>query len=380
VIYLDNAATTAPLPEVGQEVLRVMQEAYFNPSAAYGPAFDSEKRLSAARRQVAARMGAPADRVFFTSGGTESDNTALFGGAYLARARARRIVVSAGEHPAVLQAARRLGSLGWQVVELPLEADGTVSPAALERALEQETSLVSILHVNNETGAINDIAALVAVTRRRAPRALFHCDGVQALGKVPVDVKTLGVDSYAVSGHKIHGPRGVGALYLRERLDIVGLTGGGQESGVRSGTENLPAICGFALACERADPVAMAPIATLKERLWAGIQAACPGALRNGPAAGMGAPNILSVAFPGVRGEVLLHALEQEDILVGTGSACSARKQQVSHVLLAMGLPKARADGTLRLSLSRMTTAEQVDAAASRIAACANLLARYQRR
>jgi cysteine desulfurase len=275
------------------------------------------------------------------------------------------LIASAGEHPSVMRVMDELETRGYAVDRLPLDGRGQVSPAALDAALTPRTALVSVMHVNNETGAVMPIEELGRVIRSKAPDAVFHVDGVQALGRV--DCGLPAPDLYSVSGHKIHAPKGVGALLVRPGLLLRPvLLGGGQEEGLRSGTENTPGIRGFGRAAElyreRRERYA-AHLRRLKERLARGIAGGLEDVFVNGPGPGEGAPHILNVSFVGLRGEVLLRALEAEGIFVGTGSACSARKRAASPVLIAMGLPPERVDSAIRFSLSPLNTEDEIDAA-----------------
>lgn len=364
-IYLDNSATTRPFDEVIASVAQAMAEEYYNPSSPYGPGLREQRRLQEAREAVAALAGMPDRSVIFTSGGTESNHLAIRGALAAMRPGRDHLVASAGEHPSVMRVMDELETRGYAVDRLPLDGRGQVSPAALDAALTPRTALVSVMHVNNETGAVMPIEELGRVIRSKAPDAVFHVDGVQALGRV--DCGLPAPDLYSVSGHKIHAPKGVGALLVRPGLLLRPvLLGGGQEEGLRSGTENTPGIRGFGRAAElyreRRERYA-AHLRRLKERLARGIAGGLEDVFVNGPGPGEGAPHILNVSFVGLRGEVLLRALEAEGIFVGTGSACSARKRAASPVLIAMGLPPERVDSAIRFSLSPLNTEDEIDAA-----------------
>lgn len=380
MIYLDNSATTRTLESAAQAAFRCMREDFFNPSSAYAPAARLEKRVNEARARLAATLGCRAEEIVYTSGGTESNNMAILGALRAMRGRGR-IITSASEHPSVYELFRLLEQRGYQALYIGTDESGAASLAELAANLTPDTALVSLMHVNNETGAVTDIAAAASLIRSRAPQAVFHVDGVQAYGKLPFGCPPC--DLYSVSGHKIHAPKGVGALYVRAGLRFAGgLVGGGQEQGRRSGTTNAPGILGL-------DAAVTAYAAHQQE--WVAAMRACktrlaerllslPDAYLNGPAPEDGAPHILNVSFPGVRGEVLLHALEQREIYVSTGSACSAHKKGNNRVLAAAGVRGARQEGALRLSLCPFNTLEEMDRAAEEIGRQAAFLRRYQRR
>ena len=383
MIYLDNSATTRPFDGVIDAMDACMRESYFNASAAYRPAVEVEKAISACRRQIAAELGAQESGVIFTSGGTESDNLALLGAAMTLR-KPGNFVVSAIEHPAVAETVRRVERLGHEVRVLPIDARGIVDLPACEAVIDEQTALVSCMQVSNETGAVQPVAQLAALARRKNPGVLVHVDGVQGFMRVPMHMGRMGVDLYALSGHKIHGPKGVGALVVRSGVRLAPqMTGGGQEKGLRSGTYNSPAILGLGeavreIAERRTDVEAMR---ALKVRLWQRLSQT-EGIRVNGPLPqeADSAPHVLSLSFDGVRGEVLRNALEGEGVLVSTGSACASHKQKVSATLRAMGLSAAQADGTIRVSLGLFNTAEEMDEAAEKMEKLFALLRQYRRR
>ena len=383
MIYLDNSATTRPFDGVIDAMDACMRESYFNASAAYRPAVEVEQSISACRRQIAAELGAQESGVIFTSGGTESDNLALLGAAMTLR-KPGNFVVSAIEHPAVAETVRRVERLGHEVRVLPIDARGIVDLSACEAVIDEQTALVSCMQVSNETGAVQPVAQLAALARRKNPGVLVHVDGVQGFMRVPMHMGRMGVDLYALSGHKIHGPKGVGALVVRSGVRLAPqMTGGGQEKGLRSGTYNSPAILGLGeavreIAERRTDVEAMR---ALKARLWQQLSQT-EGIRVNGPLPqeADSAPHVLSLSFDGVRGEVLRNALEGEGVLVSTGSACASHKQKVSATLRAMGLTAAQADGTIRVSLGLFNTAEEMDEAAEKMEKLFALLRQYRRR
>lgn len=378
--YLDNSATTRPAEPVIEAMARCMREGFYNPSSLYAPALDSEKALKACRQTLAGVLGVKPEGIYFTSGGTEANNLAVLG-SVAAMHGPQHVVVSAVEHPSVLEAFEELRRLGHRVTVLPVLGDGQPDWAALDAALDDQPSLVSCMQVNNETGAMPDIDRLVAMTRAKAPRCLIHVDGVQGFLRVPFDARKI--DLYTLSGHKLHGPKGVGALYVRPGVRLLARQmGGGQENALRSGTENTPGIAGLHQAAKELISLGdfREALYEKKRLLWALLQEAVPAALVNGPSVDEGAPHILNVSFPGVRGEVLLHALEGVRVYVSTGSACSSKKRKVSAVLTAMGISPDRAEGALRFSLSPHTGEEEIRYAAEQLRTLYATLSRYKRR
>jgi len=364
-IYLDNAATTAPDPAVVQAMLRALTEEYGNPSSLHRKGLGAERLVTSAREAVARTLGVSPEEIVFTSGGTESNALALRGIA--ARARGRHLVTTAIEHSSVLTPLQRLAAGGFELTVLPVDRSGRVSPDAVAGALRPDTALVSVMAVNNEIGTIQPLAEIGALLRRHAAGGrvvIFHVDAVQAWGKIALRPREWLVDLMSLSGHKVHGPKGSGALYVRRGLDLAPLLGGGgQERGVRPGTENVPGIAGLGAAArlivEHGD--AADRMRALRDRLRAGL-AGIADVRVNTPDEGA-APHILNVSFAGVRGETLLHRLEMDGIYTSTGSACHAHDPTPSHVLLAIGLTPELAGSSLRFSLSRATTPEQIDTA-----------------
>jgi cysteine desulfurase len=363
-IYLDNAATTAPDPAVVQAMLRALTEAYGNPSSLHRKGLDAERLVMAARQTVARTLGVAPEEIVFTSGGTESNALALRGIA--ARFTGRHLVTTAVEHSSVLTPLRRLAAEGYALTVLPVDRAGRVTPEQVAGALRPETVLVSVMAVNNELGTIQPLSAIGAALRRYSAGGrviAFHVDAVQAWGKLPLRPREWSVDLMSVSAHKVHGPKGSGALYVRRGLDVAPLLGGGeQERGVRPGTENVPGIAGLGEAARLildATPGVAEQMQALRDRLRGGLGGLADVTV-NTPAEGA-APHILNVSFAGVRGETLLHRLEMEGIFTSTGSACHSHDPTPSHVLLAIGLAPELAGGALRFSLSRATTAEEID-------------------
>ena len=383
MIYLDNSATTRPFDGVIDAMDRCMREAYFNASAAYRPAVDVDREIRACRRLIASQLGAQEDEVYFTSGGTESDNLAILGVAATLR-RPANFVCSVIEHPAVLETIRRVEAMGHEVRYMPIDRSGVVDLAACEALLDEHTALVSCMQVSNETGAIQPIEQLARMARAKNRDVRVHVDGVQGFMRVPMHMGRMGVDLYALSGHKIHGPKGVGVLVARKGVRLAPqMTGGGQEKNLRSGTYNSPAILGLGAAVREmaARRDELDRLRAMKTHLWA-LLSAEEGISLNGPAPedAQSAPHVLSVSFGGVRGEVMRNALEGEGILVSTGSACASHKQKVSATLRAMGLSTEQADGTIRISLGMMNTMEDMDEAAARMLALYRQLKAYRRR
>ena len=348
MIYLDNAATTRPCAEAVAAVNDALTARWGNPSAVHRLGIEAARLLRAARQDVAEAMGAETERVFFTSGGTEADNWAIFSAAERLGKRGRHIVTTAVEHHAVLHPMQKLEQQGFSVTYLQPDAEGRVSLEALQAALRPDTILVSIMMVNNESGAVMPVADMVRATRRLAPLALFHTDAVQGFLKVPFKAKTLGADLISISGHKVHGPKGVGALYIKPGLPLPAfIHGGGQEGNFRSGTENVPGICGFSAAVAATDAAAdIAKMARLRD-LARELLPEVPGLVLIGA---QEAPHIVNLSLPGVRSQGIINCLQSEGIFVSAGSACS--KGHRSHVLEAMKLAPAVIDGSVRVSFS----------------------------
>lgn len=381
MIYLDNSATTRVLPEAADAAYRAMTEQYYNPASAYKPAVAAEKEVEAARGRLAdALFCAPAE-VIYTSGGTESNNIAILGSLKPLRGK-RRIITTAGEHPSVLEVFHSLEDAPeTEVVVIGLNPDGTANLDELDQALTEDTVLVSVMHVNNEVGSVNDLSTVSARIRQRAAGALLHSDGVQAFCKLPFS--RLPADLYSVSAHKFHAPKGVGALMVKNGVKFSGgQIGGGQERSLRSGTTNVPGILGLdaALTAYRANREDWAlHMRACKLRLWENLRS-IPDTLVNGPAPEDGAPHILNVSFPGVRGEVLVNALSVKDVCVSTGSACSTHQKGQNRILGAMGISGARAEGALRFSFCPFNTLEEMDTVSQILTEQVTFLRRFQRR
>ena len=362
-IYFDHNATTPVAPEVVQEVVRTLSEDFGNASSVHHFGQRAKARLDEARSAVAALIGGEPSEVVFTSGGTESDNFALRGVADALDATGRRhLIASAIEHEAVLNTLKALARKGWETTLLPVDASGIVDPERLADSLTDRTALVSVMHANNEIGTVQPIAELARLAHSRG--ALFHTDAVQSTGKIPVDVRALGVDLLSLSAHKFYGPKGAGALWIKRgtRLTAI-LTGGKHERNRRAGTENVPALAGLGVAC-RLSAAKMAGegarLSSLRDRLEAAVLGTVPGTAVNGARAPR-VPNTTNISFEGVEAESLLIALDLEGIAVSTGSACSSGTLEPSHVLRAMGLPTHRTQNSIRISLGSGNTDEQVD-------------------
>lgn len=356
-IYLDNSATTRQYDEVTDLMSDLMREDYGNPSSLHHMGVAAEGHLKKARRRLADAAGCSTDEIFFTSGGTESDNLALRGTAYARRRRGKKLVTTSVEHPAVLETFKALEKEGYDTEIVGVDGEGFVDLKQLEQAVDDETILVSIMHVNNEVGTIQPLAEAAGMKRN----AYLHSDCVQSFGKMAVPAGVVDLASF--SAHKIHGPKGVGALYVRKGINMIPQqTGGGQEREMRSGTENVPGIAGFGLAAETAYrdiEEETEKIAAMRDHLAQGIRDEIRDVRFNTPDHDT-VCSILNVSFLGTRGEVILHTLEQSGIYVSTGSACSSRKPG-SHVLSAMGLDSREIEGAIRFSLSRFNTMDEIE-------------------
>ena len=358
--YLDNSATTMVCPEAAQAAYRAMTEIYGNPSSTHTKGREAKKLLDEARGQVAKAMGCKPAELVFTSCGSESDNWAIIYGAEYMKRKGKHIISSQLEHDAVKKSLDELERRGFEVTRLPGEKDGTVSPESVVKALRDDTILVSLMLVNNETGALTDISAISRAIKKAGSQALVHCDAVQAFMKVPFSAKTLGADMISVSGHKIHAPKGIGALYIKEGVKIKPfIVGGAQENGRRAGTEAMPQIAAFGAACEAAREKLSdnaEHMAALKAHIIDRLSAAIPEFRYIDSAA----PHILSISLPGWRSEVLMNFLEARGVYVSKSSAC--KKGGRSGVLEAMGLDARTIDGAIRIGLSRFSTMEDAEA------------------
>lgn len=358
--YLDNSATTAVSRPVAELVVQTMTENFGNPSSLHRKGFTAERAMTEARERIAATLGCTREEIIFTSGGTESNNIALLGAAHAQKRRGRRIVTTAIEHHSVLAAAEALRAEGFEVAFVAPGTDGTVSPEAFAAACDENTILASCMMVNSETGAVNDIKAIAAAAHRKSPSLIFHTDCVQAFCKLPIQPAKLGVQLISMSGHKIHAPKGTGALYVAKGARLVApLFGSAQEKGLRPGTENVPGIAGFGLAAElmnknRAENYAR--YQTLRTRLITNLQQNSDVCINSAPEA---APYIVNLSVAGIRSEVMIHYLEQFGVYVSSGSACA--KGARSHVLTAMKLSADRIDSAVRVSMTDTTTEAEID-------------------
>jgi len=420
MIYLDNSSTTKPLPRVAASCAKALTEDFGNPSSLHRLGLAAEKALKGAKSSVSATLGLSADNfaggelsmlksLVFTSGGTESDNTALFGMAEAGKRNGTHLITTAVEHPAVLETVKELERRGFRVTLLPVREDGSVDGKDLEASLSDDTVAVSVMAVNNELGTVYPVAEFAKLVHRRAPRALFHTDAVQAYGKIAIGgagrsrsgpasragAYTLGlagteIDLVSLSAHKIHGPKGIGMLYVRDGVHLPPFVyGGGQEYRFRSGTENMPGIVGFGEAAKELTEKGTEKILRMTEvrnYLRDGLLAEIPEITVNGPfetgeAPGFAAPSILNVSFLGCRGEVLLHTLEQKEIYVSTGSACSSNaKNRGSHVLRAAGLSPERIEGAVRFSFSGDNTAAEMDVVIAELKKAVTIMRKVMRR
>lgn len=382
-VYLDNSATTRCFDEVSQLMHKVMCEDYGNPSSMHHKGVEAERYLRYAGETLAKILKVNEKEILFTSGGTESDNIALIGAAMANHRKGRHLITTAIEHPAILQPMAYLEKQGFQVTYLPVDREGRISLRDLERAMRPDTILVSIMHTNNEIGSIQPIGEAGALIRRINPGTLFHVDAVQGFGKFRIYPTKLHVDMLSVSAHKIHGPKGVGFLYIRDGAKVSPiLYGGGQQKGMRSGTENVPGIAGLAKAAEMVyahldeDMDRLYGLRTMFIRGVEGI-----GQVRvNGCPDGEGAAHIVSLSVRGVRSEVLLHALEERGIYVSAGSACSSNKPQPSATLKAIGVEKDLLDSTIRFSFSVFTTKEEIQYTIQALSETIPMLRKYTRR
>ncbi len=367
MIYLDNSGTTKQYSQVTSVMVKHMEEFFGNPSSLYQLGVDSEKSIKLARRQLQDAMGLPNGKAYFTSGGTEADNMAIFGAAKALKRRGNRIITSKVEHPAVLECCKTLESQGFEVIYLDVDRQCRLDEAQLESAINDETILVTLMHVNNEAGTIMPVDKVKEIMKVKNAPGIFHTDAVQSFGKLAL---CKSADAVSVSGHKIHGPKGIGALWIKDKVNIPAfIEGGGQEEGKRSGTQNVPGIAGFGQAAELSEKSRgkdMAAIIAMRKYLMDGLKANLNDIIINSPeeageTSGLCCGSVLNISFMGTRGEVLLHTLEQDGIYVSTGSACSSNKKGQSHVLKAMGLKDKEIEGTLRFSFGRMNTMEEMD-------------------
>ena len=381
-VYLDHSATTRCCREAADLMVRIMTEDYGNPSSMHRKGMEAENYLREAASELAGILKVQEKEIYFTSGGTESNNWALVGTAMANRRRGNRILVSAVEHAAVSAPARWLADQGFDVVVLPVDRFGVVKMEALEEALTPETILVSVMHVNNEIGSVEPVEEIGNLIRKKAPEAYFHVDAIQAFGKYRIYPRRMRIDMLSASGHKIHGPKGIGLFYVNEKVKIHPLIlGGGQQNGMRSGTDNVPGAGGMALAAKMAYEhleEKTARMRAMRDRLADGLSR-IKRVVFHGMPSGQGAPHILNASFLGIRSEVLLHALEDKGIYVSAGSACSSHKRAGSAVLTAIGCSREEMESAVRFSLGEETREEEIDYTLDVLKALVPVLRRYIR-
>ncbi len=375
-VYLDNSATTRMFDECIDKMSAAMRENYGNPSSLHRRGIEAEKLIRYAKEQIASSLRVSPNEIYFTSGGTEADNMAIRG---VCKAnRGNHILTTAVEHPAVLSMLDYMASIGYKVEKIPVDKTGAVDLNAFSKMIRNETVMVSAMYVNNEIGTIEPIEEMSKIYKSRRPNGVFHVDAVQAYGKFPFRAEQTGADLITLSSHKIHGPKGVGALYIKNKTKISPIIfGGGQQNNLRPGTENVHGIYGFGIAAQLSQTDILAKEAKMRElraRLEKGISENIENVRINTPK--NSAPHILNVSFGGTKSEVLLHSLELDGIYVSSGSACSSHKKGPSYVLTAIGLDRDLIDGTLRLSLSEFTTAEEIDYT---VASLAKIVSRVRR-
>ena len=381
--YLDNAATTRVFPEVRDIMLQVMEKDFGNPSSRHTKGIEAEGYVTKAVQQIAGTLKCQPKEIILTSGGTESNNMALIGTALANRRAGKHVITTRIEHASIHEPFGRLEQMGYEAQHLPVDHNGHLQPEVLEEAVREDTLLVSVMMVNNEMGAVEDIKKLVAVAKQKNPNVIFHVDAIQAYGKYRIVPKRLGIDMMSVSGHKIHGPKGSGFLYVRDGVKISPIIlGGGQQRGMRSGTENVPAIAGLGEAVRliyQQHSEKVERLYALKQRLIDGLTAMEGVSINgiNGLSLTETAPHIVSASFDGIKSEVMLHALAQEGVYVSSGSACSSNHPDLSGTLKAIGVEDRLLDSTLRFSFSVLSTEEEVDHALEAVAKVLPQLRRF---
>lgn len=382
-VYLDNSATTRCLESVRDIMVRTMMEDYGNPSSKHNKGMESERYLIESQEIIAKVMKVNRHEIYFTSGGTESNNWAIVGAAMANRRTGMHLITTAIEHPAVLQPMRYLEELGFRVTYIPVDRYGVLDLEALEKAVSEDTILVSTMYVNNEIGTVEPIEQISGIIKKKNPQILYHVDAIQAFGKYRIFPRKLGIDMLSVSAHKIHGPKGIGFLYANEKVKIKPLIlGGGQQKGMRSGTENVPGAAGMGAAVREAYQdfeEKSAYLYHLKQYFIEGIEQ-IPEVVVNSLPGQDGAPHIVSVSFAGVRSEVLLHALEEKGIYVSSGSACTSHKKlPVSTVLKEIGVKRELLNSTVRFSFSTLTTKEELEYCLNQLRDVLPVLRKYSR-
>ena len=381
--YLDNSATTKVSENVTNLMVKVMMEDYGNPSSLHMKGVDAEKYIKESKDIIAKLLKVDAKEIIYTSGGTESNNLAIIGAAMANKRAGNRIITSSIEHPSVLATMKYLEDNGFEVIYLPVDNKGLVDMETLKEAMTKETILVSVMHVNNEIGAIEPVSEISKYIKSINPEVVFHVDAIQSFGKLVVQPKKMGIDLLSVSGHKIHGPKGIGFLYASSKVKLKPIIfGGGQQKGMRSGTENVPGIAGIGLAAKEAYENFEEKISKMIELKDYFIDrvTSIENVTVNSSKGAEGAPHIISVSFLGVRSEVMLHSLEDKEIYISSGSACSSNKPSVSATLKGIGLKPEQIDSTVRFSLSYDTTKEELDYAVDTVAGMIELLRKFTRR
>lgn len=381
-VYLDNSATTPLYQEVIDYMSSVQAKFYGNPSSLHRKGIEAEKEINFARGELSRVIGVNPGEIIFTSGGTESNNLAIRGTAYRHHRRGKHLITTPLEHPSALNSFRQLAQEGYEISYLDIDEKGNVDLNKLEALLGPETTLVSVAHVNNEIGTIQDVSQIGKIIKNKAPQALFHVDAVQSLGKVEIKAPENNIDLLSVSAHKIHGPKGTGALYVKEGTLLQPLFyGGDQEKDLRPGTENTAGIAGFGKAVSiyfKHKQTYVENMSELKKLLFNSLQN-YQELYINGPSLEQGAPHILNLLFPHIKGEILLHSLEDKGIYISSGSACHSRRPEPSHVLTSLGLDATQADSSLRFSFSSLNTREEVDYAAQKVVECIEELKHFMK-
>ncbi|QZY56359.1 cysteine desulfurase family protein [Crassaminicella profunda] len=370
-VYLDNSATTKPNKEVVEMMLKGLTDYYGNPSSLHHKGVEVEKLMKTARKQLAKALGAREQEIIFTSGGTESNNTAIIGAVESKKRKGKKIITTKIEHPSVLNVYKNLEKKGYEVIYLDVDSFGKINIEELKNYLSEDTILISIMHVNNEVGTVQPVEEIGKIIKNCTNKPILHVDAIQSFGKIKFTPSKLGADLLSISGHKVHGPKGIGGLYIKKNLKVTPIIyGGNQETGIRSGTENVPGILGLGEASkglyENIDSN-LEKLWTLKNTFIEHVKNEIADIKINGYEREGSAPHIANISFLGIRGEVLLHSLEQDGIYVSTGSACSSRKNTKSHVLNAMGLKEDEIEGAIRFSFSYHNTQEEIDYAVDKI-------------
>lgn len=360
-IYLDNAATTKPIPKVVKKIKEVLEDHYANPSSLHKLGINAEKLVKKARLQISNELQTKKDEIIFTGSGTLANNIGIKGAVYRLKKFGNKVITTEIEHRSVLEIFKHLEKNGFEVEYIPVNKNGIIDLEILKEKIDENTILVSTMAVNNETGSIQPIKKISEILSEYK-NLYFHVDGVQALGKSKLNIKKLGIDLYTVSAHKIHGPKGVGTLYINDKIVIDKiLHGSNQERGYYPGTENIPGIVGFGEAIKHLpNNKSLEKIRKLKLLLRQNIQNKIPNVIVNTPTDGKSAPHILNVSFANIKGEVLVHSLESKNIYISTGSACTSRKDKTSHVIKALGLPDYYREGTVRFSLDQFNTKNEI--------------------